>query len=125
MSNKKELNDEELEKVNGGEVYFGCGTPTVADFKYKIGDIGTFIMYTSLDPNSSQCQHRNCLVKGHAIKRAGAVIQLTGFGSYSMYYKLEFVDRDYAVYDGWYDSFYDPSGLKRAPADITILDEVD
>jgi len=124
MSEKKELSNEELEKATGGDLYFGWGTPTIENFTHATGSVCRYSIYTSLDPNSSSVSTHDLIVKGHAIKRGGAV-SFGGWGSYSMYYKFQFVDRQYAAFDGWYDSIPTGAGVQRAPSDIIILDEID
>lgn len=96
MSDKKELNNEELQEVSGGIPYLGTGEPTVNNFYHHVGDrinYGQFV-----DGNWVSGITYTVVALGKLYTGGNAYVK-----GYSLYYKLETVDRSKSYLDGWYD----------------------
>jgi len=119
MAEKKQLQDEELEKISGGEIFFRPGIPTIADFIYQLNAVRTITVYP---PTYSWPITISVKVVGHGIMHTGTCGFVNG---YAMYYKYETVDSNLSDLNGWYDSV--PSNElqiynKVSPEGIQILD---
>lgn len=123
MTNKKELENEQLEKANGGLPYIGTTEPTPSHYYYQVGDVAERGFWID---NGNTYFKTNFRITKLGKKQTYKQEPIMG---YSLYYRMEPVDRAYAQYDGWYDlvvnlTGYKETGITRVPDDgIIVVDE--